>query len=113
MMHAASTVGTGLVTFAARDSEFGGHKMKEGDILGLENGKLEIIDKDPVHAVARLAKAMAKRGTSFITVIYGEDITQAQAEDAFHRIKAKVGSEIEVTLVNGGQPIYYFMLSIE
>ena len=113
MMNAANAVGTGLVTFAARDSEFGGHKMKEGDILGLENGKLEITDKDPVHAAARLARSMAKRGTSFMTVIYGQDISQSQAEDAFQRIKSKVGNEIEVTLVNGGQPIYYFILSVE
>ncbi len=61
MMNAANAVDTGLITFAARDSEFGGHKMKEGDILGLENGKLEIIDKDPVHAATRLARSMSKK----------------------------------------------------
>ena len=113
MMNAANAVDTGLITFAARNSEFGGHKMKEGDILGLENGKLEIIDKDPVHAATRLARSMAKKGTSFITIIYGDNVSEAEAEDAFQRIKSKVGNEIEVTLVNGGQPIYYFILSIE
>ena len=113
MMNAANAVDTGLITFAARDSEFGGHKMKEGDILGLENGKLEIIDKDPVHAATRLARSMSKKGTSFITIIYGDNVSEAEAEDAFQRIKSKVGNEIEVTLVNGGQPIYYFILSIE
>ncbi len=113
MMNAANAVDTGLVTFAARDSEFGGHKMKEGDILGLKNGKLEIIDKDPVHAAVRLARSMTKKGASFLTVIYGENVTEAQAEEAFHRIKSKAGHEIEVTLVNGGQPVYYFMLSVE
>ncbi len=113
MMNAANVVNTGLITFAARDSEFGGHKMKEGDILGLENGKLEIIDKNPVHAVTRLARSMAKKGTSFITIIYGDNVSEAEAEEAFQRIKSKVGHEIEVTLVSGGQPIYYFILSIE
>ena len=112
-VNAANAVDTGLITFAARDSEFGGHKMKEGDILGLENGKLEIIDKDPVHAATRLARSMSKKGTSFITIIYGDNVSEAEAEDAFQRIKSKVGNEIEVTLVNGGQPIYYFILSIE
>lgn len=113
MMNAANVVNTGLITFAARDSEFGGHKMKEGDILGLENGKLEIIDKNPVHAVTRLARSMAKKGTSFITIIYGDNVSEEEAEEAFQRIKSKVGHEIEVTLVSGGQPIYYFILSIE
>lgn len=51
-----------------RDSEFGGHKMKEGDILGLENGKLEIIDKDPVHAATRLARSMSKRELPLLTI---------------------------------------------
>ena len=112
-VNAANAVDTGLITFAARDSEFGGHKMKEGDILGLENGKLEIIDKDPVHAATRLARSMSKKGTSFITIIYGDNVSEAEAEDAFQRIKSKVGNEMEVTLVNCGQPIYYFILSIE
>ena len=113
MMNAANAVDTGLITFAARDSEFGGHKMKEGDILGLNNGKLEFVDKDPIHAATRLARSMVKRGTSFITIIYGDNVSEAEAEDAFERIKSKVGNEIEVTLVNGGQPIYYFTLSVE
>ncbi len=113
MMNAANAVNTGLITFAARDSDFGGNKMKTGDILGLQNGKLEIVDKDVVHAVTKLARSMVKRETFFITIIYGKDVSESEAEDAFQRIKSKVGNEIEVTLVNGGQPIYYFILSVE
>ncbi len=113
MMTAASSVATGLVTFAARDSEFGGHKMKEGDILGLENGKLELIEKDPVHTAVKLARSMVHRNTSFLTLIYGDAVTEAQATEAYNRIRSKVGNEIEVTLVNGGQPIYYFMIAVE
>ena len=113
MMEAAGNVTTGQVTFAARDSEFGGHKIKEGDILGLANGKMELIGKDPVHIVSKLAKNMVSRSTSFITIIYGDTITEAQAEEAYNQIKSKVGSDVEVTLVNGGQPVYYFVLSVE
>ena len=113
MMEAAGNVTTGQVTFAARDSEFGGHKIKEGDILGLANGKMELIGKDPVHIVSKLAKSMVSRSTSFITIIYGDTITEAQAEEAYSQIKSKVGSDVEVTLVNGGQPVYYFVLSVE
>ena len=71
MMEAASHVGTGQVTFAARDSEFGGMKIKEGDILALENGKLVFTEKDPVKAISKLTRSMVRRDTSFITLIYG------------------------------------------
>lgn len=113
MMEAAGNVETATVTFAARDSEFGGHKIKSGDILGLNNGKLELIEKDIVHTCVKLTRSMVTRSTSFITIIYGSDVTEEQANDAYNRIKSKVSNETEVTLVNGGQPIYYFIVSIE
>ena len=56
---------------------------------------------------------MVNRSTSFITIIYGEEITEAQANDAYNRIKSKISNDIEVTLVNGGQPVYYFIISVE
>ena len=108
MMEAASRVDSGSVTFAARDSEYGGHKIKEGDILGLENGKMVMIERDVVHT-----RSMVTRNTSFITIIYGSDVTEEQANDAYNRIKSKVSSDIEITLVNGGQPVYYFLISVE
>lgn len=113
MMEATSNVSTGSVTFAARDSEFGGHKIKAGDILGLNNGKMELIEKDIVHTCSKLTRSMVNRNTSFITIIYGSDVTEEQANDAYNRIKSKTGSNIEVTLVNGGQPVYYFIISVE
>ena len=113
MMDAAGAVATGTVTFAARDSEFGGHKIRQGEIMGLRNGKLEYIEKDPVHTCSKLTRAMVNRNTSFITLIYGSDITEAQAEDACQRIRSKISDDIEVTLINGGQPVYYFIISIE
>lgn len=113
MMEAAGNVATGTVTFAARDSEFGGHKIKQGDILGLNNGKMELIEKDIIHTCSKLTRSMVSRNTSFITIIYGADITEEQANDAYNRIKSKISSDIEVTLVNGGQPVYYFIISVE
>lgn len=113
MMEAAGHVSTGTVTFAARDSEFGGHKIRQGDILGLNNGKMELIEKDIIHTCSKLTRSMVNRTTSFITIIYGADISEEQANDAFNRIKSKIGSDIEVTLVNGGQPVYYFIVSVE
>ncbi|MDF2631577.1 MAG: hypothetical protein K0Q85_173 [Caproiciproducens sp.] len=113
MMEATNGVSTGSVTFAARDSEFGGHKIKAGDILGLNNGKMDFIEKDIVHTCSKLTRSMVNRSTSFITIIYGADVTEEQANDAYNRIKSKIGGDIEVTLVNGGQPVYYFIISVE
>ena len=113
MLEAAGNVDTGLVTFAARDSEYGGHTIRHGDILGLKNGKLEYIEKDPVSACVRVTRSLATKRTSFVTLIYGEGITQEQAEDAKRRLEEKLHSDVEITLVNGGQPVYYFIISVE
>mgnify|MGYP000768351383 CR=1 FL=1 len=113
MLEAAGNVDTGLVTFAARDSEFGGHTIRHGDILGLKNGKLEYIEKDPVSACVRVARSFANKHTSFITLIYGEGITQEQAEEAKRTLESKLHSDVEITLVNGGQPVYFFIISVE
>jgi DAK2 domain fusion protein YloV len=116
MFRAAERVSTGHVTFAARDSEFDGNKIKEGEILALENGKLVFTEKDPLKAITKLAKNMIKRDTSFITLIYGGDTTDAQADEARAAIEQRanrVNKNIEVTLINGGQPVYYFIISVE
>ena len=113
MLEAAGNVDTGLVTFAARDSEYGGHTIRHGDIMGLKNGKLEYIEKDPVSACVRVARSFANKHTSFITLIYGEGITQEQAEEAKRTLESKLHSDVEITLVNGGQPVYFFIISVE
>ena len=113
MLEAAGNVDTGLVTFAARDSEYGGHTIRHGDILGLKNGKLEYIEKDPVAACVRVTRSFATKHTSFITLIYGEGITQEQAEEAKRTLENKLHSDVEITLVDGGQPVYYFIISVE
>ena len=105
MLEAAGNVDTGLVTFAARDSEFGGHTIRHGDILGLNNGKLEYIEKDPVAACVKVTRSLSSKRTSFITLIYGEGITQEQAEEAKRRLEDKLHSDVEITLVAGGQPV--------
>ena len=113
MMDAVHSVGTGLVTFAARNSEFGGKKIKEGDIIALENGKLTITEKSTVKAIVKLAKNMVKRDTSFITLIYGEDTSEEDANKAYEELRDKFGSKVDISLVKGDQPIYYFILSVE
>lgn len=113
MTEAINNVKTGQVTFAARDSEFGSTKIKKDDIIALENGKLVIKDKDPVKAVVKLTKNMINKDTAFITLIYGNGITKEQANSAYEAIKSKAGNYIDVSLVEGSQPIYYFIVSVE
>ena len=113
MTAAFSKVKTGQITFAARDSEFGGFKIKERDILALSDGKLVFTDKDTVKAVTKLAKSLSNKDTEFITLIYGESISLEQAEKAKEMIESALKNKIEVTLVNGKQPIYHFVISVE
>lgn len=113
MLDATKHVGTGQVTFAARNSEFGHQKIKEGEIIALENGKLTITEKTPVKALVKLAKNMITHDSSFVTVIYGEDVTEEEASQALEILQDKYGSRVDISLINGGQPIYYFILSVE
>ncbi len=113
MLAAAGNVGTGLVTFAARDSEYGGYTIHHGDILGLVNGKLEYIEEDPIATCVKVARSFVTKRTSFITLIYGEGVTEEQAQEAKRLLASKVHSDVEITLVDGGQPVYYFIVSVE
>ena len=113
MTAALGNVSTGQVTYAARNSEFGLTKIKEGDIIALNNGKLTGKEKDPVKAVVKLAKEMINRDTSYVSLIYGNGITEEQANTAMKTIEAKTGGSVEISLIEGGQPIYYFILSVE
>ena len=113
MISSLANVSTGQVTYAARNSEFGLTKIKEGDIIALNNGKLTGKEKDPVKAVVKLAKEMISRDTTYVSLIYGEGITEDQANAAMEAIEAKTGGNVEISLVDGGQPIYYFILSVE
>ena len=114
MQRAAGQVATGQVTFAARDSDFENRKIQEGDILGLENGKLTIVEKDVIKAAVRLGRSLIKRQNdcSFVTILYGEGATEAQAREIKSALSAK-HPDLEFSVVNGGQPVYYFIISAE
>lgn len=113
MTKAFERVGTGLITFAARDSDFDDHKINKGEILAMENGKLAFTEKDAIKATVKLTRAMIKKDSAFVTLFYGEDITEEQAEYAAESLRAKLPDDIEVNVINGGQPVYYFMISVE
>lgn len=113
MTKAFEKISTGLITFAARDSEFEGHSIKEGEILALDNSKLAFTEKDINKAALKLVKRLAKSGASYVTVIYGSDVTEADAESLQQLLQSKLSDKIEVMLINGGQPVYYYILSVE
>ncbi len=113
MTKAFERVSTGQVTFAARDSELDGTPIKKGEVMALDNGKLSFTDKDLNRAAYRLTKRMVNNETGFITVMHGEDVSEETAEQLIAKLQEKFGDKIEIMLVNGGQPVYYYIISVE
>ena len=110
MTKAFEKVSTGLITFAARNSEFEGHTIKEGEILALDNGKLAFTEKDINKATLKLVKKLTKGDANYVTLIYGADVTEENAEKRMQQLlQSKLNDKIEVMLVNGGQPVYYYI----
>ena len=113
MMDAAKNVSTGQITFAARDSEFGAKRIKEGDIIGLDNGKLTVTSSTPNKALYKLAKSMIDKDMSFVTLISGEDISEEDAAAAVEMLEEKFSDQVDITYIKGDQPIYYYIFSVE
>ncbi len=112
MTKSLDSVSTGLITFAARDSDFEGHSIRQGEILALDNGKLAFTEKDAGKAAYKLVKRLADGNTSFITLYKGEGVPQEDAQELYEHVKSKFGNA-DVTLVDGGQPVYYYIISVE
>lgn len=114
MMDAAENVSTAQVTFAARDSEVDGRPVKEGEIMGLCNGKIKFLGNDIADIAFKSAdKLFKKNQSSLVTIIYGEGVEEETAAVVEEKLRNKYGDSIEISLVNGGQPIYYFIISVE
>ena len=113
MTKAFERVKTGQITFAARDSEFDGQQIKNGEILALDNGKLTFVEKDINKAAYRLIKRMVDGDSEFITIICGEDIDDASAEELREKVAEKFGSRMDINVIRGDQPVYYYIISVE
>lgn len=113
MNEAFERVSSGQVTFAARDSEYGGFKIKKGNIIALENGKLTFVEKNANKAALKLTRSMVNSKTSFVTIMWGKEVSSKEAEECYDLIKAKLSKDIDITLVYGGQPIYHYLISVE
>ena len=112
MNESIESVHTAQVTYAARDSDFDGYAIHAGEYLALLDGKL-------IGSFTEMSKMLGKMGEVFepldpelITVYYGENVTQDEAEETAAALEDRF-PDAEVTVVNGGQPVYYYMISVE
>ena len=112
MTDAAQCVSTAQITYAARNSDFDGFDIHEGDYLALLDGKLLGTDRDVSALLVELSDEAASREAEFITVFYGEDVNEEDAHKACDAFTRKC-PDAEVNLICGGQPVYYYIISIE
>ena len=112
MTDAAQNVSTAQITYAARNSDFDGFDIHEGDYLALLDGKLHGTDRDVSALLGGLADEAASRGAEFITIFYGEDVAEEDARMACDIFTHKC-PDAEINLICGGQPVYYYIISIE
>ena len=112
MTEAFQKVRTSEITYAARDSDFDGFAIHQGDYLALEEHQLFGTDQDLDALLDRLARSDTHQSAEFISVFYGEDVTEEQGQKA-EAIFAAACPNAEVSLLPGGQPVYYYMISAE
>ena len=112
MTTAAQNTATAQITHAARNSDFDGFEIHEGDYLALMDGKLFGTDRDIACLLEDLSDEAAARSAEFVSLFYGEDVSGEDAQKTLELFERKCPNA-EVTLLSGGQPVYYYIISIE
>ena len=112
MKEAMANVHTSEITYAARDSDFDGFEIKQGDYMALADGKLFGIEQDLGAMLEHLAQAETQQNAEFINIFYGEDVADEDAAGALE-IFQRLCPNAEIVLQRGGQPVYYYMISAE
>ena len=112
MTQAIGQVLTAQITYAARDSEFDGQNIAQGDYMSLINGKLTQNCKDISQLLRGIAERIVSEGREYITVFYGSDVTQEQATQT-ESLLAECCPGAEINVLQGGQPVYYYIISAE
>ena len=107
-----STVTTAQITYAARNSDFDGFDIKEGDYLALEEGKLLGTDSSLDVLLEKLAADAVERSAGFISLYFGEDVSEEEAQKAAQVFEDRC-PDAEVAVLSGGQPVYYYIISME
>ncbi|MGI5971517.1 MAG: DAK2 domain-containing protein, partial [Oscillospiraceae bacterium] len=112
MEKAAKNVTTAQVTYAARDSEYNGHKIKQGEYMSLIDGRLRMTDSGLNEIISDIASEISHRKCEFVSVFYGEDVTEEQAAGV-EKLLGSLCPEAEISMIWGGQPVYYYIISGE
>ena len=113
MTEGITAVKSGQVTYAVRDSEIDGHKVKKGEMMGLCGKKLLALEKTPEKAALKLLTAMVDEETQFVNIFTGADVTPAAASRLEEQARRKLGTHVELAVIPGGQPVYSYILSVE
>ena len=109
MTESIKNVSTAQITYAARNSDFDGFAISEGDYLALLDGKLFGTDRDIAVLLEKLAQEAGSRGAEFVTLFSGEDVQEEKAQEIF----ASHCPDAELSVLPGGQPVYYYIISME
>ncbi|BAH06330.1 DAK2 domain-containing protein [Clostridium kluyveri] len=112
MEKAISTVTTGSVTYAVRDTEIDGKDVKTGDILGIIEGKIEKVGKDIFEVCDKIISYMVKEHSELISIYYGKDCNEDEVNSFLEKLEDKY-DDIDIQCYSGEQPLYYFIVSVE
>ena len=112
MTEAAETVHTASITYAVRDTNYDGQEIHEGDIMGMIDNKLSVLGSDIAQVCKDVTEKMVNEDSTLITVYYGQDITEADAQ-ALRDALAEQYTDCDVELQLGGQPLYYYLIAVE
>ena len=112
MEKAVTSVNSGMVTNAVRDTSLGGRKIRAGDLLGIAEGKIVVNGDDMELVIKELVRHLKNNNTEIITIYYGEDVKESDAQAIAGIIEENYGDH-DVELVYGGQPVYKYLVSVE
>ena len=113
MMESLSSVKSGQVTFAVKDTSFEGMEIHKDDFIGICDKKILATEKDKIKCALKLINTMIDEDSSIITIITGEDVTEAERDALKELVQAKVGYMVDVDVKVGLQPVYSFIIGIE
>jgi dihydroxyacetone kinase-like predicted kinase len=105
-------VQTGSITYAVRDTEIDDKVIKSGDYMGIGDKGIISVGPDKDEVFMSMLKEMVSEETSLITIYFGSDVTEGEANEFAERIGAEF-SNVEIDVENGGQPVYYYVVSVE
>ena len=112
MTEAIGQIKSGQVTYAVRDTSIDGKEIKQGDIMGLSDKTIEAVGRDIKETTVELVRQLMEEETELVTLYYGKDVPEEDADEVAEAVSG-IREDIEVEAAYGGQPIYYYFISLE